>query len=75
MGAGLVPVALAEHDHVDDGLERSVEQDLERPFGVLDELGPELVDRGGGSHRASVFPAPAGPPGVPPRLACSGPCG
>ena len=51
---GLVrPVAREQH-HVDDRIERAVEQDVERTLGVVDAFGGDLVDgrRGGGSRHA-----------------------
>ncbi len=43
--AGLVRRVAREQDHVDDRVERGVEQDLERPLGVVDAFGGDLVDR------------------------------
>jgi hypothetical protein len=60
--AGLVGRFAREQDHVDDGIERSVEEDVERLLGVVDAFGGDLVDRhrGGGSrHRRSSFVAVA----------------
>ena len=49
---GLVRPVAREQDHVDDRVERAVEQDLERALGVVCALGGDLVDRhrGGGSR-------------------------
>jgi hypothetical protein len=59
---GLVRPVAREQDHVDDRVERAVEQEVERTLGVVDAFGRDLVDgrRGGGSrHARSSFVAVA----------------